>query len=368
LKIYDTLVGKKKEFAPRDTAKIFLCGPTVYDYSHVGHARMFLFYDMVARYLRFLGVRPKVIVNITDIDPKISSRATLEGKSPTEVSEFYTAELLDDIASLGISVFAFARVSDFVQLAMLLARRLLSEGSAYSASGNIYLDSSAAGFGRLSKMTEKELTDCRLEIAPGKKSPYDILLWNASESLGFTFSDNVLGNGMPWWHLQDTSVAIANFGGIYDIHGGANELIYPHHEAHLAQLTTLLSNSAPVSAWTHVGLVYIRGKKMSKSLGNTVSIRRLLQDHSTNTIRLYVYSTHYRNRLDFSIQKLEAFTEVDTVIANAIGEKSKSMYIKRFLKKLCNDFDTHGAIDVMIEAARAGSGTGTMAEILGLRY
>ena len=368
MKVYDTLSAKKKDFTPRGTAKIFLCGPTVYDYSHVGHARIFLFYDMVARYLRFLGVVPKVLVNITDIDPKISSRAIAEGKSPTELSTFYINELLHDIAALGINAFAFARVSDYVQIAKVLVRHLLSKEKAYSTSGNIYLDSSAAGFGRLSKMTEKELADCRLDIAPGKKSPFDILLWNAGESFDFTFSDNILGNGIPWWHMQDTSVAIANFGGTYDMHGGADELIYPHHESHLAQLTALISNSAPVATWTHVGLVYTRGTKMGKSLGNTVSIKKVLQDYGPNAIRLYLYSTHYRNRFDFSMRKLEEFTEVDRLIANAVGKRSRPLYLRKFIKKLDNDFDTRGAMDVMIEAARAGSGTETMAEILGLRY
>jgi cysteinyl-tRNA synthetase len=168
--------------------------------------------------------------------------------------------------------------------------------------------------------------------------------------------------------MQDTSVAMAGFGGIYDMHGGADELVYPHHESHLAQLAALTSDRVPVKLWTHVGLVYIKGKKMSKSLGNTVAIRELLQDYGANAMRLYFYSTHYRGRLDFSKQKLEEYIEIDGVIAGAADKKSKPTYLKRFMQKLDDDFDTQGAIKVMLEAARAGAGTGAMAGILGLRY
>ncbi|AIC14519.1 cysteine--tRNA ligase [Nitrososphaera viennensis EN76] len=368
LKIHDTLAAKKKDFAPGNAARIFLCGPTVYDYSHVGHARMLLFYDMVTRYLRFLGTEVKVIVNITDIDPKIFARAKAEGTAPEELATSYIGELLHDTAVLGIDGFAFARVSDHVQTARVLARRLLDEGKAYSASGNVYLDAKSAGFGRLSKMTEKELADCRLDIAPGKRSPFDVLLWSTGEDFGISFSDSVLGNGIPWWHMQDTSVAMAHFGGRYDMHGGADELVYPHHESHLAQLSALTSEKEPVKLWTHVGLVYVKGKKMGKSLGNTVAIRELLQNHSANALRLYLYSTHYGKRLDFAENELAKCAELDNAISGAADKKDKVAYMKKFMQKLDDDFDTQGAIKVMLEAARAGAGTREMAGILGLRY
>ena len=368
MKVYDTLAAKKKDFTPGDVARIFLCGPTVYDYLHAGHARMLLFYDAVAGYLRSLGTEAKVIVNITDIDPKVFARAKAEGREPKELAGAYIGELLYDAAALGIDGFALARVSDHVQTARLLARRLLDEGKAYSAGGNVYLDANGAGFGRLSKMTEQELADCRLDIAPGKKSPSDILLWDASEDFGASFPDDVLGGGVPWWHMQDTSVAMVSFGGRYDMHGGADELVYPHHESHLAQLSALTSESKPVKLWTHVGLVYAKGKKMSKSLGNTVAVRELLQDHSANEMRLYFYSTHYRKRLDFSEQDLARCAAADSVIAGAIDKKNKATYMKRFMQKMDDDFDTPGAVKVMLEAACAGAGTGAMAEILGLRY
>jgi cysteinyl-tRNA synthetase len=369
LKIYDTLSETKESFVPRETAKIFLCGPTVYDLLHLGHARMLLFYDLVARYLRFLGVRTKVVANITDIDPKVFVRAKEESKPPEDLATFYIEELLRDTVALGIEGFSFARVSDYVEMAQVLTRRLLDEGKAYSTGGNIYLDAKLAGFGRLSKMSDEELADSRLDIAPGKREPFDILLWNGSDNFKVSFPDRILGTGIPWWHMQDTAVAMANFAGTYDIHGGANELIYPHHESHLAQLSLLTSDKMPVRLWMHVGLVHINGKKMSKSLGNTITVRELLQGQNINTLRLYLYSTNYRNRLDFESRDLAKWAEIDRMISSSVKKKkiSKS-YQRKFMQKLNDDFDTQGAIEVMLEAARLEICTAVMAGILGLRY
>ncbi len=386
MQAYDTLAAKKSEFAPGKEVRMFLCGPTVYDYSHAGHARMLLFYDLAARYFRFSGAKVKAVVNITDIDPKIFARARKEGRAPREIADYYIGELLRDAVgvdvhldavgaadvlrdagALGIDGFAFARVSDYVHVAQDLARRLLAEEKAYCASGNVYLDARRAGFGRLSKMTDSELADCRLDIAPGKKAPYDILLWNAAEHFDVSFPDRTLGSGIPWWHMQDTSVAMANFSGTYDIHGGADELVYPHHESHLAQLHAL-TGKTPVRLWTHVGLVYVGGKKMSKSLGNTIAIRDLVRDHGANAVRLYMYGTHYRRRLDFSERELKKCAGLDSAIAD-VSQVKRTGHIAKFLQALDDDFDAPKAIKAMTEAAKAKStNLQAMTGILGLRY
>jgi cysteinyl-tRNA synthetase len=378
LKVYDTLSGEKKNFIPKDTVRIFLCGPTVYDQLHLGHARMLLFYDMVARYMCSLGCEPKVILNITDIDPKIFARARSEKRSPQRVATFYIDELLHDMKSLGVdNFFVLARVSDHVELARQLVKRLLDDKRAYSAGGKVFLDTKRIpNFGRLSKMTRQDLSDSRLDIAQGKRSPFDILLWNAVENFDINFSDCTLGDGIPWWHMQDTSVAIATFGGKYEIHGGANELIYPHHESHLAQLSELVSDDMPVKIWTHIGLVYIKGRKMSKSIGNTITIKDILKIFNPNVLRLFFYSTGYRKRLDFSKSKMEGYAKLDKIIgASAQREKEEEekevaqrYYFRKFMQRLGDDFDTEGAIKVMIQAAKSGVGTRAMVEILGLRY
>lgn len=348
---------------------MFVCGPTVYDDLHAGHARMLLFYDLVSRYLRYRGRQVTALVNITDIDPKISARAQSEGVSPQYLAQKYAGRFLDDMSALSMDGFVFARVSDHVDMAKQLVKRLLKEGKAYSADGNVYLDTtSVQGFGKLSRSTRQDLDDCRLDISPGKRSPSDILVWNASDIVGF--ADRHLGTGIPWWHMQDSSVAMANFGGRYDIHGGAIELVYPHHEFHLAQLKVLTSLAHPVRIWSHVGLVYMGGHKMSKSAGNVVTVRQLLK-YGANVIRLYFYSKPYRQQFDFSEQGLARFEEIDQAISAKIGKISRARSnLKAFLHCLEDDFDSPSALNAMMDSVRSGNGKDiqVMASILGLRY
>jgi cysteinyl-tRNA synthetase len=219
-------------------------------------------------------------------------------------------------------------------------------------------------------MTRKDLEDCRLDILPEKKSPLDVLLWNASENFDVGFHDEILGSGIPWWHMQDTSVAIASFGGSYDIHGGASELVYPHHESHLAQLQALTSRDKPVRFWTHVGLIQIKGKKMSKSMHNTVAVRDLLKRHSPNALRLYFYSKHYRDDFDFAEKELDSFEQVnDNLAASVRAGRVKKQMAGKFFKYIANDFDTPRALKVLYEAARARStNLDAVMNAFGLRY
>lgn len=350
---------------------MFVCGPTVYDDIHAGHARMLLFFDLVSRYLRYKGKKVTALVNITDIDPKISARAQSEGVNPQHLAQEYADRFLVDMSALGMDGFVFARVSDYTDMAKQLITKLLKEGKAYSADGNVYLDTMAIkGFGELSMSTRQELDNCRLDISPGKRSPSDILVWNASDIVGF--ADKDLGAGIPWWHMQDSSVAMANFGGTYDVHGGATELVYPHHEFHLSQLKVLTSMARPVRIWSHVGLVYSGRKKMSKSAGNVITIRQLLEKHNTNTIRLYFYSKPYRKQFDFSEQDLAKFEEIDQAISAKIQSKTNhaKSNLKSFLRHLEDDFDSPSALNAVIDSARSGNGKDlqVMAGILGLRY
>jgi len=372
VQLYDTMAGKKVKFVAKGNfVRMFLCGPTVYDYSHLGHARMLLFYDLLARYFRSRKTRVSVVVNITDIDQKIFDKAKAIATAPTRLAGRFINELLLDLSSLGIDGFAFARVSDHVTTARQLVTRLLEDGGAYSAGGNVYLETAAVeSFGRMARMTRQDLDDCRLDISPAKKSQSDILLWNASEDFGLTFHDSILGRGIPWWHMQDSSVAMASFGGLYEIHGGAGELVYPHHESHLAQLQVLTSQSNPVKFWTHVGLVRTGGKKMSKSLGNTIAIRELLGRYSPNALRLYFYSKHYRDDFDFAEKELDRFQRFDDMIAVGIQtSRRRSKLARKFFKRIEDDFDTPGALTVLLEAAREPSADlEVMVRVFGLRY
>ena len=372
VQLYDTVAGRTKKFvANGNYIRMFLCGPTVYDYSHIGHARMLLFYDLMARYFRSRRTGVSVIVNITDIDQKIFSKARATSAGPAELAGRFIDELLCDLSSLGIDGFALARVSDHVSTARQLVAGLLQAGRAYSAGGNIYLDAaSVPSFGRMAGMARKDLDDCRLDISPAKKSPSDILLWNGSESFEVSFRDGILGSGIPWWHMQDSSVAMACYGGSYDIHGGASELVYPHHESHLAQLEALTSQDKPVRFWTHVGLVRIKGKKMSKSLGNTIAIRDLLRRHSPNALRLYFYSKQYRDDIEFAENDLGRFERIDHMIASALNRQPAARKMAgRFLDCIEDDFDVPGALNVLIGAAKSRSADlDAMVSVFGLRY
>lgn len=380
MRIFNTLSGLKDKATPRDgILKMLICGPTVYDFSHLGHARILLFYDLVARYLMLSGIRTTAILNITDIDPKISFRAKEERSSAADISNRFINELLIDIQFLGINTFSIARTSDYVETARKQILGLLSKKRGYFANGNVYLDtSSLVSYGKLSRMSRQDLANSRVDIAPGKKNPNDILLWNGSDDFGQKYYDSSLGEGVPWWHMQDSSVAMSIFNGIYDIHGGATELVYPHHESVLAQLRALTSNQRPVKIWNHVGLVSINGKKMSKSFGNVIRIRDLFREYDSNIIRLYLFSKHYRQPFMFSQSELDKFCSTDETIASAIwGDVDTKILHRRtrltneFTSYIENDVNTSAALELMIETARKRESIADlrhMVRIFGLVY
>jgi cysteinyl-tRNA synthetase len=380
LRIFNTLSGLKEKATPRDgNFRMLICGPTVYDFSHLGHARILLFYDLVAKYLMSSGKRTRAILNITDIDPKISLRAKEERSSAADISNRFIKELMIDIQSLGINTLCIARTSDYIETAKKLILELLSKKRAYFSNGNIYLDaSSLVSYGKLSHMSREDLVNSRVDIAPGKKNPSDILLWNGIDDFGQKYYDKSLGVGVPWWHMQDSSVAMSIFNGLYDIHGGATELVYPHHESLLAQLQVLTSNQRPVKIWNHVGLVSINGKKMSKSFGNIIRIRDLIRKYNSNIIRLYLFSKHYRQPFMFSRSELDKFYSTDETIANAlwkdIGTKipsRRTRLTKEFTSYIENDVNTPAALELMMETAREGESIADlryMVRIFGLVY
>jgi cysteinyl-tRNA synthetase len=324
-----------------------------------------------------------IIVNITDIDPKISSKAKMEGVSEHDLSSRFIGELFIDLSLLGVdNSLNFARVSDYIETARHLVSKLLARKLAYSKNGNIYLNTAnVKSYGELSRMTRSELDNRRFDIAPGKYNSTDVLLWNTADMFGEMYYDSILGSGVPWWHLQDTSVAMSNFGGHYDIHGAAIELVYPHNESDLAQLKVLTSSELPVKCWVYTGLVTTRGKKMSKSLGNAVTVRELLKKYNSNVLRLYLFSKHYRDSIEFSMSKLDRFVDLDESIANAVlkehnkfnksNNKSSQKHMRKFVKYIEDDFDTPQALEIMGDATKSESSIialRNMVSIFGLRY
>lgn len=353
LKLFNSFSSSKQDFIPFDEnlVKIFICGPTVYDYTHLGHARIFLTYDLLSRYLNDNGLQTDVLVNLTDINQNVFNKAKETSATYKDVAKFYTSAFVVDLQSLGIqSINRLAYVSDYVSSIEQQVQKLIEKKVAYTAHGNVYLDvSRVRNYGQISKQTREQLNLHRLDIGPGKKNQEDIMLWNCTDDFDFSWESN-LGRGIPWWHMQDTTVAMENFGKNYDVHGGARELLYPHHEAHLAQYELLTGSEEPVRAWVHVGLVLSDGEKMSKSLGNVVWVKDLVKKHGSDLIRLYIFSKHYRDDMDFSEKELEQQKPLLDLIRLTKSrvldttDNNISNLVCSFLESLDNDLDSPVAL------------------------
>jgi len=356
LKLFNSFSSYIEEFTPFDKnhVKVFICGPTVYDYTHLGHARIFLTYDLLSRCLNDQGYGTDILVNITDINQNVFNKAKENSTTYKDVAKFYASAFLNDIQSLNIqSINRLAFVSDYVSDIEKQVRTLIEKQVAYMAHGNVYLDiSKVKDYGKISHQTKQELSLHRLDIGPGKKNPEDIMLWNCTDEFDFSWKSK-LGKGIPWWHMQDTSVAIENFGKNYDIHGGARELLYPHHEAHLAQYQLLSGSENPVKSWVHVGLVLSGREKMSKSLGNVVWVKDLIKKYDQNLIRLYVFSKHYRDDMDFSEKDLLAkkpLLDLIKLVKSRVSDKTDgdiSNLIVSFIQSLLDDLATPKALEIL---------------------
>jgi len=345
------------------TVSMFICGPTVYDYSHIGHARVFIVYDVIARYLKENGYAPFVLLNLTDIDVKIFERAKREQTDYKNIVVKYTSELQKDLNLLNVqSISSFAMVSNYVKQAVENINLMLSEGYAYTANGNVYFDTlKTKGYGALSHQTVNDMSMRRVDLAPNKRNQFDFLIWNGRDRFDVQWDSN-FGSGIPWWHIQDSSVAIANFHYRYDIHGGARELLYPHHEAHLAQMKMLTKHDKPVKYWVHTGLIKVADQKMSKSLGNVVRIRDAVSKYGSDAMRLYILSKHYREDISFNENDLASYGDTVTLLQNALEhvkdakqdslDTDAKLLIDNFYKAMDDDYDTKQALNDLITLSK----------------
>ncbi len=325
------MTGQKDEFQPRElgTVKMFVCGPTVYDWTHVGHARTYLAYDLLARYLMARGHKIKFIVNITDLDDKIFDRARNEGVDYRTLADRYTYAFIEDLRSLHISsISAFIRASDYIKEIENQVQMLIEKGHAYRVdSGDIYFDTSTfPRYGRLAHFTPAEIKLRRIDPNPYKRSQSDFILWRSWSHKGSPPSfPSRFGHGRPGWHIEDTAISIPNLGPEYDIHGGAVELIFPHHEAEIAQAESITGQTPFVKYWVHTGLLLIDGEKMSKSLGNIITLRDMLQRCHPDVLRLYLLSKHYRKTFNFKIDDIPAFEEQAALIHGAVSRLKQQL-------------------------------------------
>src|SRR4030042_5837800 len=284
LKLYNTQNRKKETFKPGKGKKInlFVWGPTVYDFSHIGHARTYISFDVIVKYLRETGFDVFYLQNITDIDDKIIERAKKTKTSPQKLAEKFKKEYLKDVKDLNItSVSKYAKATDYTKEIISQAKRLMKKGYAYQIEDGIYYDiSKFKNYGKLSGRTIIQAEDgvSRIDQAKNKKNKGDFCLWKKSKP-GEPKWSSPWFEGRPGWHIEDTAITEKQFGPQYDIHGGAQDLIFPHHEAEIAQMEAISKKHPLVQYWLHTGFLRVEGQKMAKSLGNFITIRDFLKEN-----------------------------------------------------------------------------------------
>jgi len=373
IRIYDTMTGQKLELKTiRDNRiNMFVCGPTAYDLCHMGHARTYIAYDIVARYLRARGYSLFFLMNITDVDDKIIERAKEEGEDPLLLSKKMTEEFYNDMSALRIrSISLFAKASEHIPEIIAQVSKLIQKGYAYQVDGDVFFGiSKFPDYGKLSHQKPEELKKHRIDPDPRKRNPGDFALWKAQKR-GELSWESPWGMGRPGWHIEDTAITGLYFGSRYDIHGGAIELIFPHHEAEIAQAESASGESPVVNCWVHTGILRIRGEKMSKSLKNFISIREAVEKYPPEALRFYFASSHYRSQIDYddenvrrAAEKLESLYSILDRMRRLVktapekGEASQKIqqsletHRKEFHDAMEDDFNTPVAISSLLAFA-----------------
>ena len=309
MKLYNTLSRKKEELpVPEEQRKIrlFVCGPTVYDYAHIGHARTYIFFDFFAKYLRSQGYDVNYLQNITDIDDKIIARAAERNIRPDELAKQFTESYFEDMQALGVTaVTTYAPATDFISQIVAQVERLIDKEFAYKIENDgWYFDiSKDKDYGKLSGRTAAQAEDgvSRIDDSDAKRNKGDFCLWKFSKPNEPSWNTRI-GAGRPGWHIEDTAISEYYFGPQYDIHGGADDLKFPHHEAEIAQQESASGLKPFVRFWVHTGFLLADGKKMSKSLGNFITIKDFLKKNPPEVLRWIALAHHYRSPIDFSDQ------------------------------------------------------------------
>jgi cysteinyl-tRNA synthetase len=386
MRIYNTMTRSKEELVPLTPGeiKMYSCGVTVYDLSHVGHARMLMVFDVIARYLRFAGYRVMFVRNFTDIDDKIIRRAAQEGVPAREVSERNIAAFHEDMAALGVlPPEAEPRATEHVPEMIALVQRLIVSGHAYVVDGDVYFAvRSFPAYGKLSGKNLDELqAGARVEVDERKRDPRDFALWKAAKP-GEPAWDSPWGAGRPGWHIECSAMSVRYLGETFDIHGGGEDLIFPHHECEIAQ--TEADTGKPFARyWLHNGMVNLGREKMSKSLGNTLSIRDLVGRHDPAALRLFLLGTHYRSPLEWSEARVEDSARALERLWRPIDDAAKHArpgppdsaagrglpeelvaFRQRFIDAMDDDFNTPEALAALHDFSRALRSEAVAADIV----
>ena len=323
MRIYNTLTRKKEEFVPIDknNVRMYSCGPTVYDYFHIGNARPFIVFDTMRRYLEYIGYKVTFVQNFTDIDDKMIKRANAEGITVKDLGERFIDEYYKDAAAIGVhKATIHPKATENIDAIIDTVTKLVDNGYAYAKDGNVYFSTKKfAGYGKLSKQPLEELeAGARIDVNEDKDDPMDFALWKAKKD-GEPFWSSPWGEGRPGWHIECSAMANKYLGETIDLHSGGQDLIFPHHENEIAQ--SECANCKPFSNyWMHNGYINIDGKKMSKSLGNFFTVRDILKEYDGEIIRFFMLSAHYRSPINFAdtlmAQAKSAVERVYTCIEN----------------------------------------------------
>jgi len=309
MRIYNTLTGRKEPFTPLVPGRVgmYVCGVTVYDHCHIGHARSAVVFDVIRRYLEFKGFAVTYVKNFTDVDDKIIKRAAEEGRSWDEVARTYTEAYQEDMRRLGVRPpDVEPRATEHIDEIIEIIRGLVERGHAYAAGGDVFFSTSSfAGYGKLSKRDPADmLAGARVDVNEAKRDPMDFVLWKASKP-GEPSWPSPWGEGRPGWHIECSAMSRKHLGESFDIHGGGADLTFPHHENEIAQ-SEAFSGAPFVRYWVHNGFITVDKEKMSKSLGNFFTIREILDRYDPEVVRFFILSTHYRSPIEFSEEQLRS--------------------------------------------------------------
>ncbi len=350
------MTDSEEKFEPlyKNEVRIFVCGPTVQDYMHIGHARTYVFFDVLRRYLLSSGYNVKLLINVTDIDESIEREAG--GLVENFIEEKVDSYKMDMENLKVFQLFGFERVSRYIQIMISQISELINKGYAYPTEEAVFFDTSKVNnFGKLAHLTKKELELMPLELSQKKKNLLDFALWRNLQSKSNVYN-SPWGKGWPGWHIQDTAVAISMLGPQYDIHGGAYDLIYPHHVSEIAQAEALSGKKPYVKYWVYTGFVTIEGKKMSKSDGNCVYVKDVLNKYDADSIRFYLLSERYNKNIDYDPESLERRSNELKAIKDKLAgvNLSYNAKSKRFYNQICealnDNFNTPKLIKLIEEA------------------
>ncbi len=371
LHIYNTLTRQKEEFVPLEEGKVrmYVCGPTVYADAHIGHAMSAIVFDMVHRYLEYLGYQVTYATNFTDVDDKIIQRAQATGRDPFELANYYAEKYLQHLQDLNVlPADIYPRVTQEIDYIIQVVEKLIEKGYAYVVDGDVYFRVARdPDYGKLShRRLDEALAGTRVETDERKEHPADFALWKAAKP-GEPAWDSPWGPGRPGWHIECSVMCLHYLGETIDIHGGGNDLVFPHHENEIAQSESLTGK--PLARyWMHHGMLQLAGEKMSKSLGNLITIEEYLAQHTPDALRILIFSGHYRKPVAYSEEAIRSAERSVARLRSALKPSTGTLTVGervdalreateearvRFTEAMDDDFNTSAALAALFDLTRA---------------